>query len=265
MEQKDQKAQKALLESYLRQLRLPTFVQNYQAFAQDATRSNQSFERYLFGLAEAEVLQQEANRVERRITNAKFPVLKELDSFDFSSVGGISQARVRELAQGDYLANKESIILVGNPGLGKTHIATGLALAACKQSKKVRFFSAAGLVNDLLAAGKELRLSKFMAPILKSDLVVLDEVGFIPFSTEGAQGLFQFCSDLYERVSIIVTTNLRFADWTSIFGDEKMTAALLDRLTHKGHILEFIGESYRFRQRLYQEEQQDVDEKTETG
>jgi len=120
-------------------------------------------------------------------------------------------------------------------------------------------------VNDLLAAGKELRLSKFMAPILKHDLVVLDEVGFIPFSTEGAQSLFQFCSDLYERVSIIVTTNLRFADWTSIFGDEKMTAALLDRLTHKGHILEFIGESYRFRQRLRQEEQQDVEEKTETG
>ncbi len=192
-------------------------------------------------------------------------MLKELDSFDFSAVGGLSQARVRELAQGDYLAKKESIILVGNPGLGKTHIATGLALAACKQSKKVRFFGAAGLVNDLLAAGKELRLSKFMAPILKSDLVVLDEVGFIPFSTEGAQSLFQFCSDVYERVSIIVTTNLRFADWNSIFGNETMTAALLDRLTHKGHILEFVGESYRFRQRLRQEEGENFEGKTETG
>ncbi len=262
LDQKEQKVQKALLESYLRQLKLPTFVQNYQAFAQDAARSNLSFERYLFGLAEAEVLQKEANRVERCIANAKFPVLKALDSFDFSVVGGITQARVIELAQGDYLAKKESILLVGNPGLGKTHIATGLALAACKQSKKVRFFGAAGLVNDLLAAGKELRFSKFMAPILKSDLVVLDEVGFIPFTTEGAQSLFQFCSDLYERVSMIVTTNLRFADWTSIFGDEKMTAALLDRLTHKGHILEFIGESYRFRQRMHMEEQATS---TETG
>ena len=256
---------KALLETYLRTLRLPTFVQNYQVFAQDAARSNLSFERYLFGLCEAEMLQREANRVERAIANAKFPVMKELDSFDFSAVQGISKPRVVELAQGGYLAKKESIILVGNPGLGKTHVATGLALAACKQGKRVRFFGAAGLVNDLLAAQKELRLSKFMAPILKLDLVVLDEVGFIPFSTEGAQLLFQFCSDVYERVSIIVTTNLRFGDWNSIFGTETMTAALLDRLTHKAHILEFVGESYRFRQRLRQEEQQGFDGKTETG
>ena len=119
MDQKEQKAQKALLESYLRQLRLPTFVQNYQAFAQDAVRSNQSFERFLFGLCEAEVIQKEAHRVERCIANAKFPVMKALGSFDFSMVGGITQARVAELAQGDYIAKKESIILIGNPGLGK--------------------------------------------------------------------------------------------------------------------------------------------------
>ena len=256
---------KDLLEAYLRALKLPTFAQNYQAFAQDATRSGQTFERYLFGLCKAEMIQRDANRVEKVIRDAKFPVVKELSSFDFSVVGGVSKQRVVELAQGDYLAKKESIILVGNPGLGKSHIATGLALAACKQGKRVRFFGAAGLVNDLLAAQHELRLSKYMAPILKHDLVVLDEVGFIPFTKEGAQLLFQFCSDVYERVSIIVTTNLRFGDWISIFGDEKMTAALLDRLTGRGHILEFIGESYRFRQRLRQEEQQRFDEKTETG
>ncbi len=253
---------KGLLETYLRALRLTTFAQNYQVFAQDAARSNLSFERYLFGLCEAEMLQREANRVERAIANAKFPVMKELDSFDFSAVQGISKPRVVELAQGGYLAKKESIILVGNPGLGKTHVATGLAFAACKQGKRVRFFGTAGLVNDLLAAQKELRLSKFMAPLLKLDLVVLDEVGFIPFSTEGAQLLFQFCSDVYERVSIMVTTNLRFGDWNSIFGNEIMTAALLDRLTHKAHILEFVGESYRFRQRLLQT---DTESKTEVG
>src|SRR5437764_14498069 len=146
-----------------------------------------------------------------------------------------------------------------------THVATGLALAACQQGKKVRFFNAAGLVNELLASQHNLQLSKFMVPLLKSDLIVLDEVGFIPFTTEGAQLLFQFCSDVYERVSILVTTNLRFGEWNAIFGNETMTGALLDRLTGKGHILEFIGESYRFRQRLRQEEQQRLEEKIVTG
>src|SRR5256714_1819271 len=153
MEDKDLKA---LLEDYLKALKLPTFVKHYQAFAQDAARSGQSFERFLFGLAKAEVVQKEANRVERAIGEAKFPVVKDLASFDFSVVGGISKQRVVELSQGDYLAKKESIILIGNPGLGKTHLATGLALAACQQGKKVRFFGAAGL----LAAQHNLQLSK---------------------------------------------------------------------------------------------------------
>jgi DNA replication protein DnaC len=244
-----------VLENYLRQFRLPTFAQNYQAFAQDATRSNLPYERYLLALCQAEYEQREANRVERAIMNAKFPLVKELASFDFSAVQGIAKTRVLELAQGGYMSRAETIILVGNPGLGKTHLATGLALAACRQGKKVRFFGVASLVNDLLSAQKDLRLSKFMKPITKLDLVVLDELGFIPFAKDGAQLLFQLCSDLNERVSIIVTTNLRFGDWNSIFGDEIMTTALLDRLTHKAHILEFIGESYRFRQRMQMEEQ----------
>lgn len=259
MEEKDLKKG---LEEYLQALKLPTFLKNYQAFAQDAARSGLSYERFLLGLAKEEATFQYDKRVERAIARAKFPVLKDLSSFDFSAVGGITKQRVMELAEGDYLAEKESIILIGNPGLGKTHIATGLALAACKQGKKVRFFSAAALVNDLLAAQHNLQLSKFKAPLLRSDLIVLDEVGFIPFTTEGAQSLFQLCSDLHERVSILVTTNLRFGDWVSIFGDKTMTSALLDRLTGKGHILEFIGESYRFRQRMRMEEQATA---TETG
>ena len=163
------------------------------------------------------------------------------------------------------MTRAEPIILIGNPGLGKTHIATGLALDACKQGKRVRFYSATTLVNDLLSAQKDLRLSKFMAQVGKHDLIVLDELGFIPFTRDGGQLLFQLCSELNERVSLIVTTNLRFAEWNQIFGDEKMTAALLDRLTHKAHILEFVGESYRFRQRMRQEEQLNVEKKTEVG
>jgi len=243
-----------LLESYLHQFKLPTFAQNYQAFAQDASRTNLSYERYLLALCTAEAEQRDVHRVERCIAAAKFPLVKDLSGFDFSMVQNVPKQKVLELSQGGYMAKAETIILIGNPGLGKTHVATGLALAACKQGKRVRFYGVANLVNDLLSVQKDLRLSKFSARLAKLDLLVLDELGFVPFGKDGGQLLFQLCSDLYERVSIIVTTNLRFADWNSIFSDERMTAALLDRLTHKAHILEFVGESYRFRQRLQQEE-----------
>lgn len=203
--------------------------------------------------AEVEVAQRERNRIARRIKAAKFPALKELADFDFSAIPALDKARVLDLARGEYINKRESILLVGNPGLGKTHLAIALALAACRQGLKVRFWTAAGLANDLLLAQSELRLYKFIAAALKLKLVVLDELGFIPFAPNEAQALFTFCSELYERVAMIVTTNLKFADWTQIFGEEKLTAALLDRLTHHAHIMELIGESYRFHQRMAQE------------
>jgi DNA replication protein DnaC len=242
-----------LLETYLKQLRLPTFLQNYARFAEDAARASLTYDRYLSALAEQEVAQREENRKMRRIKAARFPVLKELADFDFSCVPGLNKQRVLELARGEYLGKAESIILVGNPGLGKTHVATGLALAACRQGHRVRFYNAAGLVNELIQAQDEHQLAKFLTTALRHRLIVLDELGFIPFSSTGAQLIFQFCSTLYERVSMIVTTNLRFADWTQVFGDERLTAALLDRLTHRAHILEFTGESFRFRQRMQRE------------
>jgi DNA replication protein DnaC len=148
-------------------------------------------------------------------------------------VSTLSKQRVLDLARGTYIDQAEPIILVGNPGLGKTHVATGLALAACRQGHRVRFYTAAGLVNELISAQDEHRLQKFLASALRHQLIVLDELGFIPFSASGAQLIFQFCSTLYERVAMIVTTNLRFADWVQVFGDERLTAALLDRLAHK--------------------------------
>ena len=167
--------------------------------------------------------------------------------------------RVLELVQGSYIQKAEPILMVGNPGLGKTHVATGMALAACRKGYKVRFYNAAGLVNELILAQEEHRLSKLLVTSLKQHLIVLDELGFIPFSATGAQLMFQFCSALYERVAMIVTTNLHFANWIQVFGDEQLTAALLDRLTHHAHILEFVGESYRFRERVQREVQEEVD------
>jgi DNA replication protein DnaC len=242
-----------LLDTYLKELRLPTFLQHYRKFAEEAAQSNHGYDRFLLALAEQEVAQRARNRIARRIKAARFPMLKELADFDFSCISSPNKQRVLELARGSYIQKAEPILLVGNPGLGKTHVATGLALAACRQGHKVRFHNAAGLVNELILAQEEHRLSKFLATTLRQHLIVLDELGFIPFSPIGAQLIFQFCSILYERVAMIVTTNLRFADWVQVFGDETLTAALLDRLTHHAHILEFIGESYRFRQRMQRE------------
>jgi DNA replication protein DnaC len=246
-----------LLDTYLKELRLPTFLRHYRKFAEEAAQANHSYDRFLLALAEQEIAQRERNRIERRIKAARFPVLKELADFDFSCISGPNKQRVLELARGSYIHKAEPILMVGNPGLGKTHVAIALALAACRQGHKVRFYNAAGLVNELILAQDEHCLPRFLATALKQHLIVLDELGFIPFSPTGAQLIFQFCSALYERVAMLVTTNLRFADWTQVFGDERLTAALLDRLTHKAHILEFVGESYRFRERMQRETEQE--------
>src|SRR6266699_4289334 len=240
----------ALLEAYLRALNLPMFLQLYQSYAQDAARSGLLFERFLLGLCEAEMADREAKRIETAIKRAKFPFIKELADYDFTSVENIPKTTFLELAQGGYMSRAENLILVGNPGLGKTHLGIGLALAACRQGKRVRFYKTAALINDLQVAQKKLTLSGFLARFSKLDLLVIDELGFLAVEKAAAQLLFQLISDLYEQVSVIVTSNLRFGDWNQIFGDDKMTTAFLDRLTHKGRIVEFVGDSYRYRHRL---------------
>jgi DNA replication protein DnaC len=238
-----------LLDSYLRQLRLATFGTQHAKLAAEAAATNLGYERYLLSLAEAEVQQREIQQQSRRIRQAHLPVLKELADFDFTLVAKALKPLILELARGEYIQRAEPIILVGNPGLGKTHIAIALALCACRQRHKVRFYNAAALVNDLLEAQSQNQLNRFIQLAQRQQLIVLDELGFIPFSAQGAQLIFQFCAALYEHVALILTTNLRFADWPQVFGDERLTAALLDRLTHRAHILEFVGESFRFRQR----------------
>jgi DNA replication protein DnaC len=221
-----------LLDSYLRQLRLPTFLKNYQQFATDAAGQNLDHTRYLLALAELEVRQREHNMIQRRVKAARFPVLKELADFDFSQVPSLNKAEILDLTRGEYLQKHQSIIFVGNPGLGKTHLATSIALAACRQKRKVRFWTAASLVNELLQAQDEHRLHRFISQALKMDLIVLDELGFIPFSANGAQALFTFCSELYERLSFILTTNLKFADWVQVFGESNQTGCHTIRWVH---------------------------------
>lgn len=251
-----------LLEAYLHQLHLKTFVRNWESFAQDAATSGASYDGYLMGLAEHEMAQREKNRHVQRIKAARLPASKELADFDFTAVPSLNQPTILELARGDFIGKAENVILLGNPGLGKTHIATGLALSACRLGRRVRFYTAAALVNELLAAQDVHQAERVMAQARKHQLIVLDELGFIPFSPSGAQLLFQFCASLHDRVSLIITTNLKFADWTQVFGNDTLTAALLDRLTHRAHLIEFSGaDSFRFKQRLKRQTKQGGDPK----
>lgn len=239
-----------LLDTYLRQLHLPAFNRNYLSFATDAAQRNLDYPRYLLALVEQEIHTREQNRIQRHVKAARFPVLKELADFDFSALPTLNKAHILDLARGEYISKRETLIFIGNPGLGKTHLSISLSLAACRQGRRVRFWTAAGLVNELLAAQAENRLHRLIALAQKQDLIVLDELGFIPFTPNGAHALFTFCSELYERTAMIITTNLQFANWIQLFGDERLTAALLDRLTHHAHIVELTGESFRFRQRM---------------
>jgi DNA replication protein DnaC len=244
--------QDLLLKSYLKRLRLPAVAQAYHKVAQEAAQINATYEQYLLNLLEQEVLQREANQQKRRLAQARFPVLRTLDSFDFSAIPALNKAKVLELTRGEYLEKRHNVILLGDVGTGKTHVAISLGVCACRQGKRVRFYTAAGLINEMVEAQAENRLSKLLQSLMKQDLVILDEIGFIPFSKNGAELLFQFCSAKHERGSLLITTNLNFADWVQVFGDERLTAALLDRLTHHCHILEFRGESFRFKQSLKQ-------------
>jgi DNA replication protein DnaC len=237
-----------LLKSYLRRLRLPTVAAGYQKIAEESLAGKKDYADYLLALMEQEVINREANALRNKISLARFPVIKGLDTFDFSAVKDLNQQTILQLANCDYLDRKENIILIGPAGVGKTHLATALGVAACKKGKRIRFCTTAGLINEMLEAKDSHALNKFQARLLKFDLVVLDELGYVPFTAGGGELLFQFCSERYERGSLIITTNLEFGNWVEVFGNERMTAALLDRLTHRCHILEIKGESYRFKE-----------------
>lgn len=239
-----------LLRQYCQQLRLPALAANYRRFAEDAARANLSYDRFLVALLEGELQQRAVNQEQRRLRLARFPVPYGLDTFDFTALPQLNKTRILELAQGHWIAEHHNVILVGDIGTGKTHVGTALAIAACRQGKSVRFFTAAGLVNELLAAQEQHSLDKLLATLLRLDLIMLDELGFLPLTGRSAQLLFQFCAERYLRGSLLITTNLTFERWGELLGDPLLGGALVDRLTHHCHMVEFRGQSYRFRQSL---------------
>jgi DNA replication protein DnaC len=247
-------ANDVLLRSHLKRLRLPVIAQNYARLSKEAAAHNEGYQDYLLALLEGEVLQREENAQKLRLARARFPVIKMLDSFDFTALPSLNKALVVELSRGSFIDRRENVIFIGSYGTGKTHLATALGVAACRQGKRARFYTAAGLINELLEAHAQLRISRLEAALAKCDLIILDELGFVPFSKEGAEALFTFCSSRYERGSLIITTNLDFARWKEVFGDEALTGALLDRLTHRCHIIEMNGDSYRFKESLRRRE-----------
>lgn len=236
-----------LLDHYLKQLKLPTMLREYKTIAEVCAKEDQDHASFLLRLAEREIIEREERAAERRIRAAKFPVLKTLDTFDFPAQPSINRPLILELMRGEYIDAHENILFMGNPGTGKTHIATALAHAACAQGKRVRFFSVVALVNELLEARQDRQLERVLKRIEKCHVLVLDEFGYVPFSKAGAELLFEVASRAYERQSLILTTNLPFEEWTEILGNERLTGALLDRITHRVHILEANGESYRLK------------------
>lgn len=239
-----------LLKTNLKQLRLPTISAEFEKLAREAGAANESYEQYLLRLSELEVAARSANALQARIRAANFPVHKDFDSYDFSAVPNLPKQKVLELARCEWLDQHFNTCLIGQPGTGKTHLAIALGLAACRQGRHVKFFTAAGLVNRLEESQKAYQLDRFLTQLDKAQLLICDELGYLSFSRGGAELLFQVFADRYERASLLITSNLAFGDWAQIFQGERMTAALLDRLTHRCHILEMNGESYRFRESM---------------
>ena len=239
-----------LVRANLKQLKLPAMAAEFTKLAREAAEANEGYEQYLLRLTELEVAARASNAVQARTRAAGFPVAKDFDTFDFSAVPSLSKPKVLELARGEWIEQRTNTCFIGSPGTGKTHLAIALGLAACRQGKRVRFATAATLVTRLEETQKQYQLDRVLAQLDRIDLLICDELGYLSFSRAGAELLFQVFADRYERRSLLVTSNLAFSEWGQVFQGERMTAALLDRLTHRCQIFEMNSESFRFRESM---------------
>jgi DNA replication protein DnaC len=234
-----------LVHHHLKALRLPTVAAECEKVAHRAAADNVDHLTYLLQLTELELLEREKRAADRRLKAAKFPTLKSLENFDFAARPSVNKMLIAELARCEYIERRENLLMIGNPGTGKSHLATALAAEACARGYKVRFYRTTELVTALIEARNELSFLRLKAQLAKLDLLVLDELGYVPASKVGAELLFDVISTAYERTSLIVTSNLPFELWTEVLGSERLTGATLDRLTHRCRIIETKGESYR--------------------
>lgn len=246
----NQLATMALLQSQLKQLALTNMAQHLDQVVRQSRDGGADYPVFLQELTELELRIRAEHRELRRVKEAHFPLIKPLEHFDFDATPSLDRRLIRELATGSYMDEHRNIILLGKSGTGKTHLATALGIEACRQSRRVRFVTGYALANELIEARGEKDVGRVIGRYSRLDLLILDELGYVPFSREGAELLFQILAERHERKSVIITTNLGFADWTQVFGDATMTAALLDRLTHRARIIECTWESYRLSQTL---------------
>jgi len=241
---------KALLIENLKSLKLSTMISNLASHLRQAKQDKLEYEEFLLNLTEAEVQVRKENGCKRRLREAKFPLIKPLETFDFGAAAQLDARLIKELSGCEYVDKSRNIIFLGKSGTGKTHLATGLGMEACKQGIRTRFVTGCGLANELIEARDEKTLARAVRRYASYGLLIIDELGYVPFSKEGAQLIFQILAERHERKPVMITTNMGFGDWTQIFGDPSMTAALLDRITHKAHVISCTWESYRLKETL---------------
>lgn len=242
--------EQAAVQQQCRMLRLPAVAQQCGPLAEEAGKQRQTYLRYLEALLAVELEERERHTIARRIQDAHLPRIKTLEEFDFTQAPLIHATEIQELATGGYLARAEPVIFIGDCGTGKTHLLTGLCVAACQQKRRVRFATAAALVNELVEAKQQLQLRRVLARWARYELIAIDEVGYVPMADVGAEFLFQVIAERAEKAAVILTTNLPFSEWTQVVPNARLCKALLDRITDRAHIIETGTESYRFRRTL---------------